>query len=352
MNKRRINRYLADALIYSVLGCFTYFLLIYKSDFQASYTSAGVSLKRFLAILLLFNGVGLSVRYITEKQMSHYQFYLKNKTALSVSLVVVAILLFTSNYFSLVFAKMIAGLPHPFMLPGGKWLYAMLAVWLVELIIVGQSMQNRFYADLVKLYKDSEELREKSEQTCYRALQSQLDPHFLFNSLNTLVSEIAYNPDNAIEFTRNLADSYRYILKCHDRNSVPLSEELDFMTSFIHLHNVRLGNCIEVDMDIDEKYLEASVPPLTLQLLVENVVKHNTITPAKPMKINVTAGDEDGKPCLSVSNPIRPRQGIISTGTGLENLSKRFELLCGQEIAVDDTNGIFTVKTPLIYEED
>ena len=127
--------------------------------------------------------------------------------------------------------------------------------------------------DVVRLYKRAEELEESTAEARYRTLQNQLNPHFLFNSLNTLVSEIEYNPVNAIEFTRNLADTYRYILYCQDKHTVELNEELQFLDTYVLLQKVRLGDCLQVDNRIADKFGETPVPPLSLQLLVENVIK-------------------------------------------------------------------------------
>ncbi|WP_270711805.1 histidine kinase [Phocaeicola coprophilus] len=205
---KNIKRYLWDVFLFSGIGCFSYFLLVYYADIPSQYQDRLMTFQAFAAVVVLFNGVGLSVKYINERLMMYYQYFLKNHRMLSVGLITAAIILFISNYLLLISTKLLIDSPHPFILKD-KGLYVMLAVWFVELIIVGQFMLNRFYVDLVKLYKRAEELEEKTAQARYMALQNQLNPHFLFNSLNTLISEIEYNPMNAIEFTRNLADTYR-----------------------------------------------------------------------------------------------------------------------------------------------
>lgn len=299
--------------------------------------------------MVLFNGVGLSVKYINERLMMYYQYFLKNHCMLSVGLITAAIILFISNYLLLISTKLLIDSPHPFILKD-KGLYVMLAVWFVELIIVGQFMLNRFYVDLVKLYKRAEELEEKTAQARYMALQNQLNPHFLFNSLNTLISEIEYNPMNAIEFTRNLADTYRYILYCQDKHTIPLKEELDFLNTYILLQKVRLGDCLAIDNRIDDKYWDVPIPPLTLQLLIENVIKHNVISINKPMKVCLTTEILNNEIWLSVSNPIKLKQGVISSGKGLMNLSQRYKLLCNRELIIENDEDKFIIKVPLLYE--
>ena len=211
-------------------------------------------------------------------------------------------------------------------------------------------MQNKFYADLVRLYRRAEELEKANAQAKYQALQSQLNPHFLFNNLNTLISEIEYSPENAIEFTRNLADTYRYILISQSKNTVKLSEELEFTDKYIQLHKVRLGDCIDIENKLDENISDTSVPPLTMQLLIENVIKHNVISMSKPMKISIYSESNGNLSFICISNPMRKKQNAASSGKGLENLLQRYRMICGKDIIIEDENNIFTVKLPLIYE--
>ena len=177
-------------------------------------------------------------------------------------------------------------------------------------------------------------------------LRNQLNPHFLFNSLNTLIAEIEYNPQNAVHFTKHLSSVYRYVLQSQDKTLVTLGEELEFIRSYLFLHEVRLGNCLTCQNNVPAEYAEKMLPPLTLQLLVENVIKHNSITPGKPMVITIRIEDE----YLSVSNPIHPKKSVASSGIGLENLAKRCELMSGKKIIIKNETEKFTVKVPLLYE--
>ena len=274
--------------------------------------------------------------------MMYYQFFLKNHRMLSIGLITAAIILFISNYLLLVSTKLLIESPHPFMLKD-KGLYVMLTVWFIELIIVGQFMLNRFYVDLVKLYKRAEELEEKTAQARYMALQNQLNPHFLFNSLNTLISEIEYNPMNAIEFTRNLADTYRYILYCQDKHTIPLREELDFLNTYILLQKVRLGDCLNINNTIDEKYWDVPIPPLTLQLLIENVIKHNIISLSKPMEVKLTTEVRDKEVWLKCFQSYKTQQGCL-IGKRLMNLSQRYKLLCNRELIIETTKINLSLK--------
>lgn len=197
----------------------------------------------------------------------------------------------------------------------------------------------------MQLQHRAAELQEENNVARYTALQSQLNPHFLFNSLNTLIAEIEYNPTNAVCFTRNLSNVYRYVLQCQDKALVSLSEELTFMKAYLFLHEVRLGNCIASAVDVPADSLVCLVT-LTLQLLVENIIKHNSITISKPMTIQIWVEGE----LLIVRNAIHAKQSTISSGIGLKNLSNRCKLISGKEIVVENNGEVFTVKIPLSYE--
>ena len=246
----------------------------------------------------------------------------------------------------MIVGKLLVGSYNIFIFPNGGWRILFL-VWLVELVIVGLLLSNRSIQNTLKLQQEAAELQKENNTARYTALQNQLNPHFLFNSLNTLIAEIEYNPANAVHFTKHLSSVYRYVLQSQDKVLVPLSEELEFMKSYLFLHEVRLGNCISYKCHLPEDYPEAMLPPLTLQLLVENVIKHNSITSNKPMQINI----EIENYYLTVSNPIQPKtSNDTSSGVGLNNLSNRCKLLLGEGIIVTKANNLFTVKVPLAYE--
>lgn len=258
-----VNRYLWDVLLYACMGCFSYFFLVHYADIPVRLQDRLMTFHTFLTVIVSFCGVGLSMRYINERLLTYYPYFLRNKRMLSAGLIAEAVILLLSNYLLLVSAKALAGVASPFHLQRSG-LTVILLVWLVELVIVGQFILNRFYVDVVRLYKRAEELEESTAEARYRTLQNQLNPHFLFNSLNTLVSEIEYNPVNAIEFTRNLADTYRYILYCQDKHTVELNEELQFLdiqltdgNSFIFIEQARPQSMIVFTTAYDEYAVRA-----------------------------------------------------------------------------------------------
>ena len=338
------RQYLWDILLYSGLGCFSYFFLVRFADIPLRYQDRLLTPEAFVAVMLLFNGVGLGMRYI---QLT----FLGSRRQMVLFFVLSGAFLFLLNYLLQVSVKWLLDVPQPLAL-AYKGVRLLLIVWLTELVIVSQSVSNRFYKDLLTAYRRTRQLEETALQARYMALQTQLNPHFLFNSLNTLVAEIEYNPQGAVSFTRNLSDVYRYILTCQDKRLVGLREEMEFVDTYVELHRVRLGDCLTVDWQVDEAVREdAQLPPLTLQVLVENIVKHNAISPSRPMTVEVeVVSDEEGDSWLRVSNPLRPKLGAVSDGHGLDNLTQRYRLLCGKEIRVQKGEDCFIVKVPLLYE--
>lgn len=341
------HKYLSDILLYSFLGGVSYFILVKLGNVPLRSQTDIIHLQILTAFLLLFNGIGLSIRYTTERLKDRSTDLLKNRRWFALSAFFAALSLLLVNYGLMVIAKTLIGMSHPFRTQQNG-LNMLILVWLIELVIIALSMSNHFYKDLAELYKKAKDLEQANLQARYTALQKQLNPHFLFNSLNVLISEIEYNPDSAIAFTRNLSDTYRYILISQDKKLVSLKEELDFLDTYVNLHRTRLGDCIRVDRSGVSDEMEWRLPPLTLQLLVENVIKHNIISPTHPMTISLQTVHEDKEYWLVISNPVRPKQGVTGTGKGLENLSDRYRLLCQRPVIIRQSPELFIVKVPLI----
>ena len=272
-----------------------------------------------------------------------YALNIRKRWKIVVIYAIVMLLLLLLNYSLLVVAKMLVGMDDPLIFPNGGW-RILLVVWLVELVILGLLLANRSIQNTLKLQQEAAALQKENNTARYTALQNQLNPHFLFNSLNTLIAEIEYNPDNAVRFTKNLSSVYRYVLQSQDKTLVSLGEELEFLDSYLFLHKVRLGDCISCVCDIPADLTEAMLPPLTLQLLVENVIKHNTITSARPMKIDIFVQEDR----LVVANLVQPRKSRESSGIGLKNLSNRCKLMLGEEIRALHEKEMFIVKVPLL----
>ncbi|MEG1684361.1 MAG: histidine kinase [Bacteroides sp.] len=340
MKNAKQNR-LSYAATFSLLGIVAYFLTASLANLPLEIDNMLSYLCGSLFFIVALNIIGFSV----IKFSNWIGMYMTQRWKMILLYACMATFLLLLNYGLLIAAKMIAGINEPYLFPnGGKRI--IILVWLVELIVMGLMIVNRSVVHAMTIQKEAARLREENNKARYVALQNQLNPHFLFNSLNTLISEIEYDPKNAVLFTRNLSDAYRYVLQTQNKSLVTLREELEFMQSYIFLHRVRLGNYINVECQISENYLDAQLPPLTLQLLVENVIKHNTITASKPMEISIAITDST----LVVSNSVNYKKSADTTGTGLQNLSNRCLLMLGKDLSIVKDDKLFTVKIPLLYE--
>ena len=179
------------------------------------------------------------------------------------------------------------------------------------------------------------------------ALSKQVDPHFLFNSLNTLAAVIPESPARALAFTERLAATYRRLLEWRDAQTVSVREELEALADYCHLLRVRHEDRLRVDVSVDPALHDARVVPLALQTLVENAVKHNVASRARPLRVTVTA--EGG--VLVVRNRLAPKpasRSSPSTGLGLQNLRDRVGFLDVGEVEVRRAGGAFEVRVPLL----
>lgn len=340
----KLNNFLYS-LLFSGLGVFSYLLLVNYSNLPSGVTDALSSVSAFVFFIIAFNILGFSTIRLSAWVNNQYSLYIKRRWRITVIYAAVMVMLFLLNYGLLVTAKLLVGAAHPFTFPNGG-VGILVVVWLVELVILGLLIVNRFIQHALKLQQEASVLQEENNRARYTALQSQLNPHFLFNSLNTLIAEIEYDPKNAVVFTKDLSTVYRYVLQCQNKELVSLGEELEFARAYVFLHEVRLGNCIHWEVQIPPDYIESMLPPLTLQLVVENVIKHNSISVSKPMTIRIT--EELG--FLVVSNTVNLKISNDSCGVGLKNLSNRCKLTLGKDIVVMSDKDVFTVKIPLLYE--
>lgn len=191
--------------------------------------------------------------------------------------------------------------------------------------------------------------RQKLEQDQVRfqleALRSQVDPHFLFNSFNTLVELIESEPAKAVEQVEELSTFFRNILHVRDRPTISLDEELSLVATYFRLEQRRFGRAIALDVSVGAENRRMQVVPLTLQLLVENAIKHNISDMDRPLLIQVRA--EAG--LLVVSNLMRPRSSPVrSTGFGLESIRKRYAALSPTPVIAGPEDGLFIIRIPLI----
>lgn len=192
---------------------------------------------------------------------------------------------------------------------------------------------------------ENEQLQKDKLHADYMALQNQLNPHFLFNSFSVLISEIKYNPDSAIEFALKMSDVYRYVLQQRDFTTISLKKELGFIEDFMYLHQIRMGESLQLKTDIVPQHYNLHIPPMTLQVLIENAIKHNRASTKNPLQILIKSNDDQ---TLSIINNVNPKTTSYSTGTGLKNITQRYKLLTSDPVIIAPSNNEFTVTIPLL----
>lgn len=205
-------------------------------------------------------------------------------------------------------------------------------------------LMRNYYLHLQREKDTNANLKEEKLKSDFKALQNQLNPHFLFNSINVLVSEIYEDQERAAKYAGNLSDIYRYVLQSADVYTTELKNELTFLQSYIYVYRTKYANGFNVELDIDEAMLMFEIPPLTLQILVENAIKHNAILPDNPLCIQIKA--KAGK--VTVKNNITTKKDSFSTTTGLKNIKKRYELISNQNVFVEQNATEFIVTVPLL----
>ncbi|KAB2915397.1 MAG: hypothetical protein F9K23_11155 [Bacteroidetes bacterium] len=192
---------------------------------------------------------------------------------------------------------------------------------------------------------NTEKLKKENLQSQFDSLKNQVNPHFLFNSLNTLATIIPEDSDQAVQFVQKLSSVYRYLLQYKDNETVDLKTELDCIDAYFFLQQIRFGDNLHVHVNIPPSYYTKQIPPLTLQILVENAIKHNIISLQKPLTVEIYVDDAQ---MLVTRNNLQKKKSVeSSTKIGLQNLMNRFEYIYGQGIDIFETETDFIVKVPL-----
>lgn len=204
---------------------------------------------------------------------------------------------------------------------------------------------------LFRLYQESklqrERLKRETLESHFETLKTQIGPHFLFNSLNTLISLIDEQPEQAKQFVHKLANYYRHLLVVSSDAVVPLETEMQLVTDYVYLLQHRYGDKLRIDNRLEAKDLQWGIVPLSLQMLVENAEKHNVISAEHPLSI-VLKREGDA---ILVENHIQPKIAAKGNGMGLENIRRRYALLSHNEVQVQQQQGKFCVRLPLIAHE-
>jgi sensor histidine kinase YesM len=233
------------------------------------------------------------------------------------------------------------------------WLFITILVSVLVVIIFIYFFEEYLNSIQEKHKMTTELSRYESEKMLakYHSLKKQLNPHFLFNSFNSLISLIPVNAQSAEKFVEELSNIYRYNLSKSDELVVKLSEELEMIQSYIHLQRIRFGAALTYEESSNCDKEKVLLPPMTLQLLVENAIKHNKISKTQPLSIQVKTDQN----FVTVTNNLQPKQKqeykADSFGIGLNNLKNQLKLITNQPLEITKDEYAYTVKVPLINTE-
>lgn len=204
---------------------------------------------------------------------------------------------------------------------------------------------SRYFILWKKTIVEKEALAKANLQSHLEGLKNQVNPHFLFNSLNTLSSLIDENPTQANEFVQKLSSVYRYVLTHRDKETVLLQDEVEFIKSYIFLNKIRFGENLNIHINLTSACLALNIPTLTLQMLVENAIKHNIISANKPLTVHINCDDE----YIVVTNNLQAKlMTVESSGIGLSNIVERYKYLTKKPVFIQKTDIDFSVKVPLV----
>lgn len=228
----------------------------------------------------------------------------------------------------------------------GRLAWALSLVVVAVLVVTFIYESINFFEQWERTITETERLKKANLQSQFESLKQQINPHFLFNSLNSLSSLIEEDPRQAEVFLEELASVYRYLLRANESQLTTLRAELDFVRSYFYLLQIRYGGGIELIADVDPALADHLIPPLTLQLLLENAVKHNAILPDRPLTIELRT-DAEGR--LVVRNTLQRKNiRVPSNRVGLTNIATKYQLLGQGEVSVREDDAHFTVTLPLL----
>lgn len=337
------NALLAGTLIYFVLLAIFFFLGRFVDGFDYDHAVHEYFRNLILSVILyLINAYWIQFLIIKYKQrLSTTKFLL---IGISGNVVFSLIGIFISR---LIWRVWISKMPLMEFLEGEKISYYQFSLLMAVVVSI------LFYAAWHFKYRQEKKVKEQKiiagrASAKFDALKNQLDPHFLFNSLNVLNSLIEEDPSQAQKFTTSLSKVYRYVLEQKNKDLVTVDEEFAFAKTYIRLLKMRFEDSLVFEIPDKSSNPEFRIVPLSLQLLLENAVKHNIVTSAKSLKIRVY--EENGMLC--VGNNVQQKQVVnTSSGVGLRNIQQRYNILSNREVLILKTAKEFVVKLPMLTQK-
>ena len=343
----RLNRRIQLAFLFRTLTGAILFLYIFYSIKGNLHLTEG-KIKYLILSLIISNLVGLGISFLSRFLNQKAPWHVATALRFMVELVVMALFIFLFLYGILQLYLQWHNLDLALFYKTYHDAVIKLMILGVVIILIYAILDFTLYSynQYAAVQIESVQLASTQLALQLEVLKSQLSPHYLFNSLNTISSIMYANPDVAEQFIRKLAHTYQYVLATQDKKLVPLSEELQFVQAYFFLLKARFGEAVHLSLELPRRTYSSNIPPLTLQLLLENAVKHNAPSADAPLFIRIYLSDKN---LLTVSNNILTNANRLkSYRIGLENIRQRYRYYAQAVISVVKADN-FVVELPLLY---
>ena len=260
-------------------------------------------------------------------------------TAILATFPIVIAFLYFENYYLKVWLECVIN-------PFEEFINNTIQAFVISLLVITAEIVKLYYEHSRQIERDKALIQKELMQAKFESLKNQINPHFLFNNLSVLTSLIHKDPDLASDFVSQFSKMYRYILDNKQNQMVTLEKEFDFLDTYLFLLKTRHENSIAVNIKVDFDKTMLYVPTLSLQMLIENAVKHNSFSPEFPLEISIY---NEGEDYLVVHNRVKSKTSAVSsTKIGLENIRKRYDLQSEKKVIVEQNVSYFKVKLPMI----
>lgn len=294
--------------------------------------------KFIITIVLAF--LMFVLNYFILKPVNKHNKLKASEISLAVLLTILSVFILNHIFYSIRFGQL--NLRH-----GIRWNEVFYVNFFVSALVIGCVLIIRLIFRQQTIKVENETLKREALQSQFESLKNQLSPHFLFNSLTALKILINEAPDKAQRYVNNLSKALRYTLQSNEKQLVTLEDEIKFIDSYLYLIRIRFDTNLIVKMNVSKDLFQYKIPPLTIQTLIENAIKHNEISKAHPLSIHIASTENYS---LVISNEIQKKfNEEEGTGIGLTNLLKQFEILLGPDIfTISISENRFIVEVPLL----
>ena len=311
---------------------------------EDSWTVFSHLLYAVFAIMLVWEIISWSISYWKKKDS-----IVTNAGLYKISLKAAVLVLPLVFFFTYIFSFHINREACPSLLEAKAYFWNISAkAFVISLLIISYEIIKHYIQNAIQSARETEIIQKELIAARFEGLKNQVNPHFLFNSFSVLSSLVETDSKRAVKFISKLSDMYRYILENDERMLVTIEEELAFLDDYIFLLEIRHSEGLRIQKDLSLNKLKIKIPPMSLQILVENAIKHNAFSPEDPLVINI---HNEGEKFIVVENRKRQKSDLVhSTGIGLKNLSKRLILTLKKGLEIAEDAQMFRVKLPIRVE--